>query len=149
MLFTTSTWEVQERMYMVISMIHFIYTISTVSVQCITGVNVLLLEIMYTCFMHGHTVSCSLWECTHPLWDLITIQFMSNLRLKNIYLFITQAHVFCWNLQCKHRSYKGALDRGSWCRLLILRNANVACLCRLFMPMSHVEIKKRLCHMSL
>ena len=28
---------------------------------------------------------------------------------------------------------------GSPCRLSILRNANVACLCRLFMPMSHVE----------
>ena len=29
-----------------------------------------------------------------------------------------------------------------------LRNGNVACLCRLFMPMSHVEFKKR-CRMSL
>ena len=35
------------------------------------------------------------------------------------------------------------------CRLSILRNANVACLCRLFIPMSHVEFKKGLyvpCH---
>ena len=45
--------------------------------------------------------------------------------------------------------YVGALDGGSPCCLSILRNANVACLCRLFMPMSHVEFKKRLCPMSL
>ena len=35
----------------------------------------------------------------------------------------------------------GALDRGSPCHLSILRNANVACLCRLFMlftSLSHV-----------
>ena len=31
----------------------------------------------------------------------------------------------------------------------ILRNGNVACLCHLFSPMSHVEFKTRLCHMSL
>ena len=43
----------------------------------------------------------------------------------------------------------GALDGGPPCRLSILRNANVACLCRLFMPMSHVEFKKFPCHMSL
>ena len=36
----------------------------------------------------------------------------------------------------------GTLDGGSGCRLLILRNANGACLCHLFMPMSHVEFKK-------
>ena len=35
------------------------------------------------------------------------------------------------------------------CRLSILRNANVACLCRLFFTMSHVEFMKGLCHMSL
>ena len=39
-------------------------------------------------------------------------------------------------------TYVGALDGGSPCRLSILRNANVACLCRLFMAMSHVEYKK-------
>ena len=33
--------------------------------------------------------------------------------------------------------------------MLILRNANVACLCRLFKPMSHVEFKKQPCRMSL
>ena len=43
----------------------------------------------------------------------------------------------------------GALDRGSPCRLSFLRNANVACLCHLFMPMSHVEFKKSPCLMSL
>ena len=31
-----------------------------------------------------------------------------------------------------------ALDGGCPCRLSILRNANVACLCRLFIPMSPV-----------
>ena len=36
----------------------------------------------------------------------------------------------------------GALDGLSPCRLSILRNANVACLCRLFIAMSHVEFKK-------
>ena len=36
----------------------------------------------------------------------------------------------------------GALDGGSPCRLSILRITNVACLCCLFMPMSHVEFKK-------
>ena len=36
----------------------------------------------------------------------------------------------------------GALDGGSPCRLSILRNANVACLCHLFMAMSNVEFKK-------
>ena len=50
---------------------------------------------------------------------------------------------------CGGGSSGGALDGGSPCRLSILRNANVACLCRLFMSMSHVEFKKRLCHMSL
>ena len=48
-----------------------------------------------------------------------------------------------------HLSTNVALDRGSRCRMSILRNANVACLCRLFMPMSNVEFKKRLCPMSL
>ena len=43
----------------------------------------------------------------------------------------------------------GPLIGGSPCRLSILRNANVACLCRLFMPMSHAEFKKYPCHMSL
>ena len=38
--------------------------------------------------------------------------------------------------------FDGTLDGGSPCRLLILRKGNVACLCRLFMPMSHVEFKK-------
>ena len=45
--------------------------------------------------------------------------------------------------------YLGALEGGSPCRLSISRNANVACLCRLFMPMSHVEFKKRLLLCSL
>ena len=36
----------------------------------------------------------------------------------------------------------GALDGGSRCRMSILRNGNVACLIRLFMPMAHVEFKK-------
>ena len=40
----------------------------------------------------------------------------------------------------------GAFDRGSPHRLSILRNANVGCLYHLFMPMSHVEFKKRTCH---
>ena len=43
----------------------------------------------------------------------------------------------------------GAFDGGAPCRLSILRYANVACLCRLSMPMSHVEFKKFPCHMSL
>ena len=34
---------------------------------------------------------------------------------------------------------EGALDGGSPCRLSILRNVNVARLCRLSMPISHVE----------
>ena len=37
---------------------------------------------------------------------------------------------------------------GSPCRVSILRNADVACLCRLFIPMSHVEFKKWPCRMS-
>ena len=36
----------------------------------------------------------------------------------------------------------GALDGGSPCHLSILRNANVACLCRLFKAMSPVDFKK-------
>ena len=36
----------------------------------------------------------------------------------------------------------GALDGGSPSRLSILRNGNVACLCQLFMAMSHDEFKK-------
>ena len=36
----------------------------------------------------------------------------------------------------------GTLHEGSPWRLSILRNANVAYLCRLFMPMSHVKFKK-------
>ena len=43
----------------------------------------------------------------------------------------------------------GALDGGSPCRLSILRNANVACLCRLFKAMSPVGFKKCQSHMSL
>ena len=31
----------------------------------------------------------------------------------------------------------------------ILRNGNAACLCHLFSPMSHVELRKRACPMSL
>ena len=45
----------------------------------------------------------------------------------------------------------GALDGGgggSPCRMSILRNANVACLCRLLMPISHVEFNKWPCRMS-
>ena len=38
---------------------------------------------------------------------------------------------------------------GPQCRMSILINGNVACLCRLLFPMSHVEFKKGLCHMSL
>ena len=34
------------------------------------------------------------------------------------------------------------------CRMSILGNCNVACLCRLFSPMSHVEFKRRPCPMS-
>ena len=41
------------------------------------------------------------------------------------------------------------LDLGSRCRTLILRNANVACFCRLFSPMSPVYSKKCPCPMSL
>ena len=44
---------------------------------------------------------------------------------------------------------KGGPWRGCPCRLLILRNANVACLYRLFIPMSPVEFKKWTCRMSL
>ena len=36
----------------------------------------------------------------------------------------------------------GPLMGGPQCRMSILRNANVACLCRLFMAISHVEFKK-------
>ena len=43
----------------------------------------------------------------------------------------------------------GPLMGGPQCRMSILRNGNVACLCRLFSPMSDVEFKKRLCLMSL
>ena len=43
----------------------------------------------------------------------------------------------------------GPLMGDPQCRLSILRNGNVACPCRLFFPMSHVEFKKRLCPMSL
>ena len=43
----------------------------------------------------------------------------------------------------------GGLDGGSPCLVSILRNANVACLCHLFMPMSHVEFKKWPCRMSI
>ena len=35
------------------------------------------------------------------------------------------------------------------CRMSILKYANVACLCRLFIPVSHVEFKKSLCRMTL
>ena len=38
---------------------------------------------------------------------------------------------------------------GPQCRVSILRNSNVACLCLLFSPMSRVEFKERLCPMSL
>ena len=43
----------------------------------------------------------------------------------------------------------GALDGGSKCRMSILRNSNIACSCYLFYPMSYVEFKNTLCHMSL
>ena len=36
----------------------------------------------------------------------------------------------------------GALDGGSRCRMSIFKNGNVACLCRLFSTMSHVEFKR-------
>ena len=49
---------------------------------------------------------------------------------------------------CEGVAKLGPFMGGSPCRVSILRNANVACLCRLFMPMSHVESKKLPCHMS-
>ena len=46
------------------------------------------------------------------------------------------------------RSKWGPSMGGPQCRMSILRNSNVACLCRLFFfTMSHVEFKK--CRMSL
>ena len=42
-----------------------------------------------------------------------------------------------------------ALDGRSPCHLSILRSANVACLCHLFVPMSHVEFQKKPCYMSI
>ena len=45
--------------------------------------------------------------------------------------------------------FEGALDGDPLCGILILTNGNVACPCCLFYPMSHVEFKNRLCHMSL
>ena len=43
----------------------------------------------------------------------------------------------------------GALDGGHQCRMSILRNCTVTCLCHLFSSMSRFEFKKLLCHMSL
>ena len=43
----------------------------------------------------------------------------------------------------------GPLIGGPQCRISILRNDNVACPCRLFYPISHVEFKNRQCHMPL
>ena len=40
------------------------------------------------------------------------------------------------------RRGRGPLMGGPQCGMSILRNGNVACLCRLFSPMSHVEFKK-------
>ena len=40
----------------------------------------------------------------------------------------------------------GPLMGGPQCHMSILRNDNVACPCRLFYPMSHVEFKNRPCH---
>ena len=45
--------------------------------------------------------------------------------------------------------YSWALDGGPQCRMSNLRNGNVACPCRLFSAMSHVEFKKRQCPMTL
>ena len=44
--------------------------------------------------------------------------------------------------------YMGPL-MGFPCHLSILRNGNVTCLCRLFLPMPHVKFKKWKCHKSL
>ena len=49
----------------------------------------------------------------------------------------------------KRRLIVGPLMGGPQCRVLILRNGNVICPCRLFHPKSHVEFKSRLCRMSL
>ena len=43
----------------------------------------------------------------------------------------------------------GPLMGGPQCRMSNLGNGNVACPCRLFSLMSHVEFKKRLCPMWL
>ena len=43
----------------------------------------------------------------------------------------------------------GPLMGGPQCRMSILRNGNIARLCRLFSPMSHVKFKKRPYPMSL
>ena len=43
----------------------------------------------------------------------------------------------------------GPLTGGSPCHLSILRNVNVACLCRLFIPMSPVEFKNDLSHVTM
>ena len=46
---------------------------------------------------------------------------------------------------CILRTYLGAIDGrgggGGACHMSILRNANVSCLCRLFIPMSCVNLR--------
>ena len=55
-----------------------------------------------------------------------------------------------WSLSFVHfvRS-KGGLDWGSRFPVSNLRNAHVACHCRLFMPMSHIDYMKWPCPLSL
>ena len=77
---------------------------------------------------------------------LSILQYYSNFHSSHIFAHL-RPYVTCTEL-CTLRK-RGAIDGGSPCRLSILRDANVACLCRLFMPMSHVEFKKYPCHMSL
>ena len=41
-----------------------------------------------------------------------------------------------------NKTILGPLMEGPQCRMTILKDGNVACLCRLFSSMSHVEFKK-------
>ena len=71
----------------------------------------------------------------------------SNRKSKSVRVYLNKRTINKVEINAKVGPLMGG--GGPQCRMSILRNGNVACLCRLFFSMSHVKFKKWLCPMSL
>ena len=95
-------------------------------------------ELRSTLYIHVLLNKLTIWGTF--LWTFCTTRFCAL-----VFFFVVLSFLSLFIVRTKY----GSLVGGPQWRTSILRNGNVACLCRLFSPMSHVKFKKRLCHMSL